>query len=98
LHNSFTNSNHEPISLSLADFKPLSFKTVNGFVDRFAGSKTFIVQSRPKTAQDKTPYKLEQTEYQKTEFAKTKAEMEHLRDMQMLMIYTSVGFAPFTIR
>lgn len=84
---SFTDSKHEPISLSLADFEPLSFQKVNEFVDHFAGSKTFIVLSHPKTAKDDTPYKLEQTEYQKAEFAKTKAEMEHLRDMQMLMIY-----------
>lgn len=84
---SFTDSKNEPISLSLADFKPLSFKQVNEFVDHFAGSKTFIVLSRPKTAKDATPYKLEQTEYQKAEFAKTKAEMEHLRDIQMLVAY-----------
>lgn len=83
----FSDNSHEPISLSLPDFEPLGFKKVNEFVDRFAGSKTFTVLSRPKTIQDKTPYKLEQTEHQKTEYAKTKSEMQHLRDMQMLMIY-----------
>jgi len=83
----FLDNKHEPISLSLADFEPIGYKKVNELVDRFAGSKTFIVLSRPKTAQDKTPYKLEQTKHQKAEYAKTKSEMQHLRDMQMLVIY-----------
>ncbi|MGH9858174.1 MAG: hypothetical protein ACRD4B_10060, partial [Acidobacteriota bacterium] len=79
----FSKNNNEPISLSVTDFEPLGFKKVNDFIDRFKGDKTFIVHSRPKTAQDKTPYKLEQTEYQKIELAKTKVEYAHLRDMQM---------------
>lgn len=83
----FSDNDNKPVSFTVADFEPLSFKKVNQFIDHFTGDKTFILHSRPKTAKDKTLFKLEQSEWQKKELAKTKTEMEHLRDMQMLTIY-----------
>ena len=83
----FGDNNQEPIRLPLAAFKPLTFKQVNEFIDQYAGSKTFIVKGRPRTASDATPYGLELTEQQKTEFDELKNNLGHLRDMQMLMIY-----------
>jgi hypothetical protein len=83
----FGDNDQKPIRLPLAAFKSLSFKQVNEFIDQYADSKTFIVRGRPKTATDKTPYELELTEHQKTAFNELKNNLEHLRDMQMLMIY-----------
>ncbi|MCA9332825.1 hypothetical protein KDA00_03045 [Candidatus Saccharibacteria bacterium] len=83
----FGDNDQKPISLPFSSFKPLSFKQVNEFVDQYAGSKTFIVKSRPKSATDKQPYELELTEHQKTAFEELKNNLGHLRDMQMLMIF-----------
>jgi len=85
----FTDSKNEPISLSLADFEPLSFKMLNEFVDHLAGSKTFGVTSRPLTAKDKTPYRLSLSQKQKNDYTKIKESFEQKRDLQMLMIYWS---------
>ena len=83
----FGNNDQKPIRLPLSSFKPLSFKQVNEFVDQYAGSKTFVVKSRPTTATDKQPYELELTEHQKTAFDELKNNLGHLRNMQMLMIF-----------
>lgn len=85
----FSDNKQEPISLPYSTFKPLSFKRVNELMDRFNGSKTFVLTNRPKTEKDKTPYELELTQHQKSEYKKMIKDMKHLRDMQMLMIYWS---------